>query len=213
MVVNMKVLTNSLVLTVIMTILIISCGAGKPRLSETQIGLLNETGKSILRIEIRVSDRGSFETLNFGNDRKAFKNRSYFVYNHNVLINAGATINEIRIVDIDGQSFMKRNVNLPVSRIITFNQTDSVIEIPILNNTRETITEINIKPTGTLQWSSNLISSSVRSGQNVSIPISTNDLNNRFDIRLREGSCCTFIKTNLFIERGRQITFTQDDLR
>ena len=122
----MKRVNFYVMFAVILMMGITSC---KPKLTETQIAIYNDTGKGITRIQVNSDNE-----LNFDNDKNAFKNRAHFVYSMRSPINPGASVN-IKLVDIDGREYVKTGFSLSADRTVPFSKADKRHGFTIVNNT------------------------------------------------------------------------------
>jgi hypothetical protein len=131
---------------------------------------------------------------------------------------------DIRLEDLDGDTYTKMNVAVASgSRIVfTFDDFDVQTEeiyngppITIVNNTGYTIYYINISRTTSENWGSDRLASNetLDNGQSISLnlpdPI---DVTNRYDIRLKDSDGDTYTKMNVRVAANSRIVFTMADM-
>ncbi|MHB9296564.1 hypothetical protein PilKf_02337 [Pillotina sp. SPG140] len=131
---------------------------------------------------------------------------------------------DIKLVDIDGDSYTKWNVLIhEKSRIIfslddidteDFELTARMPSVTIVNNTGYTVYYLYISQSTATEWEEDILGDAVISnGDSINVrlaePLTTA---NRYDIKLTDEDGDTYTKWNLLIQEDAQIVFTLDDI-
>jgi hypothetical protein len=135
---------------------------------------------------------------------------------------------DIKLVDSDGDSYIKWNVPVTANAIITFTFSDYVSSgnrtntntntdlprVTIVNNTGYTVYYIYISQTATTDWEEDVLGDDVlMNGESTNIRLSYPlNVANRYDIKLIDKDGDTYTKWNVLIAPNAPVVFTIIDL-
>jgi hypothetical protein len=189
------------------------------------ITIINNTGYLVYRVNVSQTASNSWGDNRLSSDQTLPNGQSVSI----ILDYPLDVVNryDIRLVDSDGDSYVKRDVLIAAKSVITFTisdlsgstttttQNSGNPSITIVNNTGYTIFYVNLSSTASDSWGSDRLGSNqtIQNGSSVSIHLDY-PLNvvNQYDIRLKDSDGDTYTKWRVSVSANARIVFTISDL-
>jgi hypothetical protein len=206
------------------TVLIQSYYWSQARQTQTTMTVVNRTGYTAYYVYISPSSHDSWGIDRLGSDVLLTGQSS-------ILRNIPVSENnryDIRLVDSDGDSYTKWNVQMMPNQSITFTfddfdtdsgntQTVQTFDGPpiiIVNNTGYDVYFVYISPSSSSTWGSDRLDSnqilSNRQSASLDLPHSLSVIN-KYDIKLVDSDGDSYTKFNIIVTANSRIVFTLDD--
>jgi len=190
------------------------------------ITIVNDTGYTVYNVYLSQTASDSWGTDKLSSDQVLLDGQSVTLqlpYALNVVNRY-----DIRLKDLDGDTYTKMDVLVSANSKIVFTMSDfdekntnattttsNLPSITIVNNTGYSIYHVYFSQTASDSWGTDKLASDqiLRDGQSVTLQLPyALDVVNRYDIRLKDSDDDTYTKMNVLLTADMRIVFTMSDM-